>query len=397
MQPGWTIWHRGVGKPTALTFAIMFTLESMARASLATVIPLQAYALLGRARDVSILNFVVGIAGLTASFSIPLLIRRFRRRWMYTAGALALIAAAALLATATLPGQVSGMLVRAYGVAALNITVQLYVMDNIRKRDFVKSEPLKMMLGAFAWTACPWLGVWLYQNGGPGAAELFSAGAAVAALSFFWVLRMQDNPAVRPATRPAPSPLANIARFLAQPRLRLAWIIPFGRSSWWSMFFVYPPLYMVTHGRGELAGALLVSAGNALLLLTPFAGRLAARVGLRRPVIAAFLLLGSATLAAAAAFNAPGAVAAFLLFGAVGAVTLDALGNIPFMRTVHPYERPEMTTVFRTYIDLSDLLPSGVFAALLSLPGADIRVVFIASGLWMLVSALFATRLPRRM
>jgi predicted MFS family arabinose efflux permease len=397
MQPGWTIWHRGVGKPTALTFAVMFTLESLARASLATVIPLQAFALLGRARDVSTLFFVVGLAGLTASFSIPLLIRRFRRRWIYTAGALALMAAAALFATATLAGQVAGMLVRAYGVAALNITVQLYVMDNIKRRDFVKSEPLKMMLGAIAWTAAPSLGVLLYQEGGHGAAELFSAASAAAALAFFWFLRMQDNPAVRPATRPAPSPLANIARFVAQPRLRLGWIIPFGRSSWWSMFFVYPPLYMVTSGQGKLAGALLVSAGNALLVLTPIVGRFAARHGLRRPVIAAFVLLGTATILAAVAYGLPRAVAGLLLLGALGAITLDALGNIPFMRSVRVYERPEMTTVFRTYIDLSDLVPSGIYAAILSLPGTDMRAVFIASGVWMFLTALIAAKLPRGM
>src|SRR4051794_36972895 len=128
---------------------------------------------------------------------------------------------------------------------------------------------------------------------------------------------MQDNPAVRPATRPAPSPLANIARFVAQPRLRLGWIIPVGRSSWWSMFFVYPPLYMVTSGQGKLAGALLVSAGNALLVLTPIVGRFAARHGLRRPVIAAFVLLGTATILAAVAYGLPRAVAGLLLVGAL--------------------------------------------------------------------------------
>jgi hypothetical protein len=114
-------------------------------------------------------------------------------------------------------------------------------------------------------------------------------------------------------------------------------------------------------------------------------------------VIGSFILAGSATIVASIFYGVPEAVAGFLLLGAIGAASLDALGNIPFMRSVHPYERPEMTTVFRTYIDLSDLLPSGLFAVLLSLPGTDMRVVFIASGLWMFVTALIATRLPQRM
>src|SRR3546814_11851981 len=91
----------------------MFTLESLARASLATVIPLQAYALLQDARDVSLLYFGVGTTGLIGSFTIPLLIRRFRRRWVYSMGVAFLILAAALLATGTIVGQAFGMLIRA--------------------------------------------------------------------------------------------------------------------------------------------------------------------------------------------------------------------------------------------------------------------------------------------
>ncbi|MGH6933447.1 MAG: hypothetical protein ACREEE_13555, partial [Dongiaceae bacterium] len=62
---------------------------------------------------------------------------------------------------------------------------------------------------------------------------------------------------------------------------------------------------------------------------------------------------------------------------------------------VHPYERPQMTAVYRTYIDLSDLLPAALFAFLLSY--FDIRAVFLASGLFAFVVALVARHLPRRM
>jgi hypothetical protein len=83
------------------------------------------------------------------------------------------------------------------------------------------------------------------------------------------------------------------------------------------------------------------------------------------------------------------------LAAAIGAVVLDALGGIPFMRFVHPYERPQMTSVYRTYIDVSDFLPAAVFALLLSY--FDLRAVFLASGLFALAMAAVARRLPRRM
>jgi MFS family permease len=389
------IWLRAVSTPGATVFAILFTLESLGRAMLATVIPLQAYDILQNERDVSTLYLAVGLTGLAGSFTIPLLIRRFRRRWVYSLAGGLMIAAAALLATGTLIGQVTGMLIRAFAVASANIVLSLYIMDYIKKRDLVKAEPRRLMFSAGAWTLGPTLGVWLYNEFGRGVPELVTACASLLLLSYFWYLRLQDNPAVAAATAPPPNPIKSIRRFLAQPRLRLAWIIPFGRSAWWSMFFVYPPLYMVQTGQGELAGALLISAGNALLVLTPLVGRLAVKTGIRLPIIVSFIVAGVATLAATFLYDYPALVAAVLLVGAAATTALDAVGNIPFMRSVRAYERPQMTTVYRTYIDFSDLLPAGLFSVLLTF--FDLRAVFVAAALWMFAEVLAARLLPRSM
>src|SRR5438445_458006 len=83
-----------------------------------------------------------------------------------------LVATAGPLTIGTLAGQALGMLCRAFGAAALNITLSLYVMDYIRKRDLVRSEPLKLMFSAVAWAAGPLLGVALQKRFGQGAAEL---------------------------------------------------------------------------------------------------------------------------------------------------------------------------------------------------------------------------------
>jgi predicted MFS family arabinose efflux permease len=139
----------------------------------------------------------------------------------------------------------------------------------------------------------------------------------------------------------------------------------------------------------------MVSVGNGLLFGAPLAGRLAARIGLRRPIIGAYLGIGLLTLAAGLLYAWPPAVIACLLAAACGAVTLDALGGIPFMRFVHPYERPQMTSVYRTYIDMSDLLSAAAFWSLLNL--FDLQAVFIASGLFSLAAVLVARQLPRRL
>ena len=389
-----SIWLQRVTRPGAAVFAIMFTLESLARSVLAAIIPLQAYTILKEARDVSLAYFSIAILGFVASFVIPLLIRRYRRRWVYTTGVVMLMASALSLASFTLVGQVAAMLLRSLATACLNITLSLYVLDYIHKSDLIRSEPLKLMMSAFSWTAGPSLGVYLYNRVGHGAAALLSIVPAAVLLVYFWYLRIKDNPAVVAATRPAPNPFRNIRRFVSQPRLRLGWFIPFSRSVWWGMFFVYPSIYMLQSGKGEMAAALLLSAGNAVLLGAVWIGRVAQRRGIRKLIIGAFAGAGVTTIAAALAYDWPWVVAGLLLAGALNVMVLDGLGNIPFLRAVRPLERPQMATVFRTYIDAADLLPAALYSALLSF--FDIRAVFVACGLWMFVSAWVARHLPRR-
>ncbi|MBI1778861.1 MAG: MFS transporter [Proteobacteria bacterium] len=388
-------WIKTADRPGATVFAFMYAVESMARATLATVIPLQAYALFHEARAVSIAFLAVGCTGLVASFLIPWLIRQIRRRWVYTLGAGLLILTSLLLVTESAFGQVGGMLVRVFGGACLNITLSLYVMDYIHRRDLVVSEPRKFLFGAAAWLIGPPLGVWLTGRYGLWSACAFSAFFAVLTLANFWRLRLSDNPAVAPATRPPPSPLASIGRFAAQPRLRLAWAIAFARSSWWGVYMVYAPLLMVRGGVDPFWAALLVAAGNGLLLLARFWGKLAARLGLRPVIFGAFVVLGLATFIAGISAAQPYLAAVILLLAALCAVGLDGVGSIPFYRSVHAYERPQMTTVYRTNLDGADLISSAVFALLLTF--FDLPAVFLASGVASLGASALARYLPRGM
>ena len=396
MHVRYPIWLRRVDRPGARVFALLFALESLSRALLVTVVSLQALALLGDARDVSLAFTLVGVTGLLASVTIPIVVRLLARRFTYTLGALLLVAAAGALATLTLPGQIAGMLFRVYGASCLSVTASLYIMQYINKKDLTRSEPLRLQFSALAWTLGPWLGVALYEELGPNWTYGASAGAALTLLAVFWWIRLQEQPVIGPANKPPPpNPLRNLRRFFAQPRLRLAWIMVVGRSSWWVFFFVYAPLYMLQAGEDRQTAALVVSAGNAVLFLTPVFGRLAARNGLRPVMTAAFLCVGGCILLTVAVFEQPTAVAGLLLAGALGCAALDALGNIPFIRAVRPHERPQMTTVFRTYLDAAELITPTLCALVLTL--ADLRAMFFVFGLFVLSFALWPRFLPRRL
>jgi MFS family permease len=375
-----------LSRPGPLVLALLYSLESLARALLATVIPLQAYALLKDAARVSALFAVIGILGMAASFAIPALIRLTRRRHVYRLGGSALILAAALIWTATLPGQAAGMFTRLFGVACLSVTFNLYLMDLVGKRELVKAEPLRLSFSAAAWTLGPFLGVWMHERWGLGAATGTSAVCALLMLVYFQHLRLGERSVHR--TLPTPvAPLAAIRRFVAQPRLRLGWILPFGRSCWWSVLFTYGPILMVARGASPQSGAALVSLANAMLFLSPLFGRLAMRIGVRPLMIASFLALAAGTIAAGLVQGALPAMA-LLLASSIGATVLDTTGNLPFLRAVRAHERTHMTTVFRTYIDLSDLIPAALFALLLQ--ALPLGSVFVVTGAAMLAFALLA-------
>ena len=395
MESNPLFWLRPTRKPGAGAFAALFALDSLARATVVTVLYLQAKDLGLPDRDITLLTNVASLSSLVFSFLAPLLMQRFRRRWVYTGGIVLGMAAAVSLGTATMTGEVAGLVLRALSSVAINIGLMLYVMDFIPRHQMIRSEPLRLFSSCLPWGLGPWVGVELYKHFGVEATSAMSFVAYACLMVYFWYLRLSDNPAVAAATRPPPNPFANVKRFVSQPRLLLGWFIAFGRSAWWSLFFVYPTLYLRNNGVDDSWTGALTGAGNLLLLLTLPIGWMARRTGIRRPIMIAFLAAGVLTLLTSLTWHAVPVTAMLFLGGAVFVVALDALGNIPFMRAVRSYERPQMTALFRTYIDLGDLLPGLVYLALQGY--FDLRSVFIASGILTLSIGLIATRLPRRM
>ncbi len=340
---------------------------------------------------------LVACGSLATTLIIPLIINKTARRFVYTFGGLALILGALAMASFTVTGQAMGMFLRVFGAACLNITTSLYILDHIKKADYVKVEPLKMTFATFSWTIGPSLGVWLYTSYGVWAPHALTAVCSGVLLILFWYLRLSDSKIIRAGKSKSVNPLTGIRRFAIQPRLRLAWLIAFGRSCFWVIFFVYSPILMVQSGLGKEAAGFLISAGNAMLILSFLFGKIAQRAGVRKVIAIAFFCIAIfSILAGISGAEAPLLTAGLLLAAAIGAVAVDGVGSIPFLRSVHPHERAEMTGVYRTYLDLSELVPTMLFSVLLLY--APLQSVFIVLGIWTAVCGVLAWRhLPARL
>ncbi len=384
-------------KAGALTFGLLFLLESLVRSFNSGVLSIQAYDLLGSSQKVSVLTTSISLCVLITTLFMPLLFAQMRRRWVYTIGGLAMIAGSLALASYTLPGQVAGVLLRNSGSSIMNVALQLYILDQIRKVDLTSSEPTRLALSTFAWVVGPFSGVWLYENYGPFAPQLAAMAAAILVLAVFWYLRLHDKINLPSGTVQPFNPISNVARFIAQPRLRLAWAIASGRSCFWTTFFTFGPILMIEGGLGKQAGGYILSGSQLFLLTAFFFGNLAKRIGVRGVIALCFMMISVAACAAGAfGVNSPHAAAISLLVAAFFASGIDSVGAIPYLRAVKPNERQRMTAVYRTFIECSELVPGIVFAVALSY--FNVSIVFIILGICLSGLALLTWRyLPKSM
>jgi MFS family permease len=364
-------------KAGALTFALLFTLESLVRSLNAGVLSVQAYDLLGTSRNVSIVSFTASFCVLLTTISLPFVLRRTRRRWAYTLGIGLSACAAVALSTHTILGQIAGHYLRNTGAAVMGVTMSLYILDHIHKSDYARAEPLRLALSTIAWTSGPTVGLALYASYGPLATQVAVLTAAAVLAACFWYLRLTDATTLSPGTLQPFNPLRNIRNFARQPRLRLAWAIALGRSVFWSSLFIYGPIVLIEGGLSKTQGGYLISASQMLLPTALVFGWIARRTGVRTVIASCFGTMALCAVGAGlAGTHAPYLTIGFLLMGAAGAAGLDGVGGIPFMRAVKPRERRDMTSVYRTFIEISELGSGLAFAMILSiLPTPSVYVL----------------------
>ncbi len=374
-------------------FLSLFFFPCIAQAILLTVLPLGALRLLGTPRAVTLLYAIAGLAAVAGRLSVPILVRLLGRRHVFALGTVALIIGSLLFSIDVVPAFAVALVLNTVAIGCLDITTQLYLLDNVPRQALRQFEPMRIFSAAAPWTFGPWLGVHLQVNVAFAAPFIVVMVSAIVLYLLFRALDLSENQAATP--RGVTNPLRYLPRFFSQPRLLLAWTLASVRSSWWSMFFVYAPILAVTSGLSPETGGLVVSIGTAWTWLVPLWGWTGRRFGLRALMRVGYAGAGILSIAAATTASQPGWGAFFLVMAACSAGALDGAGNLLFLRAVHPYERAEMTTVFASYRDVTQVAPPiicSILLAFFALPS-----VFIASGSAMLASAALATRIPRRL
>ena len=380
--------------PKVEHLAMLAGLEAAVRGTMVSVWPLYLYATLGDAQAVSVAYLIGGVVSLTTGLMVPWLTGFVPRRWAYTAGCLMYLLGGACAALGSDLGAHLALLFSMIATATIFVCFNAYVLDYVTRENLGRSQSVQMAYAAAPWTLGPLVGPFLYNRLGVGI-FLVSASFAVALLITFWVLRLGNGKQIQKARGPAVNPLGFLERFFRQPRLIAGWFFAVMRSCGWWVYVVYLPIFCIEAGLGDMVGSTALAISNAILFLAPMINRWARRAGVRQSVRLAFFCCGLLMLGAALLAVLPWVTVALVFGSSAFLVTLDVVGGLPFLMSVKPSERTEMSAVYSSFRDVSGILTPGVaWAVLFVLP---LQGIFAASGIGLLIAWAIAGRLHPRL
>lgn len=378
-----------------ISLAALFGLESLSRAILLTIVPIQGLAVFGSAKTLSDMLFIASLFGLVSTLNLAALIQLIARRYVYTLG-ISMIAVASVLFMFEAPkAYVMAVALRASGTGMITAIVSLYVMDLISKQDYIRYEPNRLLFSSVSWIVGPTLGIWLSSNIGEWAPFLVSVASSMAALGYFWWLRLGPGKVIQAARQNPEHPLLAVVHFFQRRHLRLSYIIVWVRATFWVSLFIYSPLYITQAGLDPLYAGLFLSGINGIIFLAPFIGAGARILGVRKTIISGFAML-TLSLVALGLIGSPKPIGlVFWIIAALFAFCLDVVANVPFMRLVKERERADMTMVFTTWRDLAEVTSPGLAGFVLAV--APLNGLFFALAGMMAGTTYLTTWLPRRL
>jgi MFS family permease len=372
----------------------LFFVQTMSRGILLSVLPLQAFAILGDAQLTSALYFAISIGGILGSLVMPLVIRKIGNYRSFLLSSAAMLVSSVLLSFEQISYFSIGLFSHTFAIASVEVSLTLYVLAQVPRRDLTRFEPLRIVSLVLALTIGPFLGVFMQERLFHQLPYIVCAVFTVLAIIYFRCMGLHRVDVLAGDAK-SMNPLGIIRRFIAQPRLRLAYGLILARSSWWTMFIIYMPIYSEQTGLGELTGAAIVSIGTAWTFSVPFWGWVARRYGVRVLMQTGFAVTSILLMVVYSVNHIPWLAASLMVICALGTTMLDGAGNVLFYRAVRGRERAEMTAVFATYRDAGQILAPGIYALLLKI--FALPIVFPAAAIWMAVASVYSRYIPKRM
>ena len=359
------------------------------------IIPLLALDALETKEMVTRAYLFASILTLIITLNFATLERLLRRRWVITLGVVFTFVSMTIFLLGNGMTIALAIGLQAASASMFSVCISLYIMDYIGKKQLIYTESRRFMYTGIAWMIGPTLGLWLWENTTAWSPFILTAVAAACMLFYFWYLRLGHSEVIQPARKKPQRLLKVIPRFFSQAAMRMAYFIVLCRAIFWAALFVYGPIYVVEAGLPNWVAGGLLSMVSGLLLASPMIRNYASRFGTRLVLIYALNLTALSMLMLYLVGEPQPLGLMFWIIASIGGVTVDVLGNIPFMRLVKPRERTEMTMIYSTWRDASYLLTPLLVSLVLLFAPFEVFYILLAG---LLVGAsVAASYLPRRL
>lgn len=237
---------------------------------------------------------------------------------------------------------------------------------------------LWMNLGALF---APMLAVMVATRFGNRSAFFLSSAIYLAAWMFFKYFRLvQQDKQIKPVSprRTVRALVRNARAFFRTPGMLRAYIVNFGYYSLRAMRFLYVPIVVIENGFSkDTLGVVLTIGIIPYLLLSDFMGRLVRRFGNRLWLVLGFGSFAAFSLWATFATGFP-LLAIFVLWQVSGAL-MESVHDLLFFDNTRKSQQTRFYGVFRTSVNLPNVIAPIVGAACISLMGATSAVWFVTA------------------
>ncbi len=261
----------------------------------------------------------------------------------------------------------------------------ILVRDSAENRDVSKSEGFMYSVMNSGWFLASFLAGFIAQKIGFKGVFLFAAMMILLSVSLFRFFNIEDE---RVSKRVDKNRFKVFFNFFKNKKRRIVYALGSAVTLWWSLIFVYIPVYMIENGLSDLSVGLFLGIIMIPLIFLEYQfGKMAGKHGFKKMFLIGFLALSFVAFLAFFISNIFVLLGLFIIAG-IFVSMIEPTMEAYFFDIINESERDKYYEIYNTTIDAGyffGTLP--VAGILLFLP---FKFAFIYFGFIMFLNALLA-------
>ena len=260
--------------------------------------------------------------------------------------------------------------------------------DKTKDNEVSKNIGLVYTLINIAWFIAPVVAGFIASKFGIKSVFLFATGIFLINSILFRIFNIKDN---RKNKRIDKNSLKQFFNYFKNKKRIHAYFLGGGINLWWSLIYIYIPIYIYTLGLGEkIIGYFLGAVVIPLILSEYYFGKLAGKKGFKKIFFTGYIIL---SLSAFIVFFIPNIyfILGILVVAGLGIAMLESTTDAYFFDVISEKERDRFYGLYNTTIELNSFLGSALPAVILLF--FPFKTIFLFFGGTMLILSLMSLKI----